>query len=174
MEQNKQSGFSLLELVMVLVILGVLSATAIPKLSEKSVYAESAFFDDVLHGVQYAQKLAVATGCGVRFSISSNRYQITRRGVSGSTACPTSGSIYSLAAPHPGSVKNDCGVSGTFTTDYWGCEDGVTLSAINSVTGASVSSINFYAKGDASINATITVASKTMILVKETGFIYAP
>ena len=174
MDLNKQSGFTLVELVMMLVILGVLSATAIPKFFEKSVYAERAFFDDVLHAVQYAQKLAVATGCGVRFSISSNSYSLTRRGASSSTACPTSGPVFSLAVPHPGSTENDCEVGGTFTTDYWGCEEGVALSAINSVTSASAASIDFYPKGDASINATITVASKTIVVVKETGFVYAP
>jgi MSHA pilin protein MshC len=174
MAKNKQIGFTLVELVMTIVMVAILSATAVPKFFNKNDYTERAFFDDTLHAVQYAQKLAVATGCGVRFSISSNSYNLTRRGASSSTACPTSGTVYSLAVPHPGFVENDCEIGGAFTTDYWGCEDGIALSAINSVTSASASSIDFYPKGDASINATITVASKTIMVVKETGFVYAP
>jgi MSHA pilin protein MshC len=153
---NKQRGFTLVELVMLIAILSILSATALPKFFNKNTFAERAFFDDTLNAIRYAQKLAVATGCGVQVSIISDSYTLTRQGNSGSTACP-SGSTYSLSVPHPSSGANS----------YSGTESGVSLTG-------SVSSFTFDALGTVSTDATITVAgSKTIKIVAETGFVYA-
>lgn len=155
MELSKQLGFTLVELVMMLVILSVISAVAIPKFDKKG-YAERAFFDDTLHAVQYAQKLAVATGCGVRVFISSNSYRLTRRGTTSSLKCPTSGSIYTLDIPHPGTGENH----------YSGSESGVTLSS-------SLASFNFNSSGSASSDVTLTINGfRTIKVVAETGFVY--
>ncbi len=62
---------------MVIVLLGTLAATATPKFFNKNSYAERALFDDTLNAARYAQKLAIATGCPVQFSITSNRYTLT-------------------------------------------------------------------------------------------------
>ncbi len=152
----KQKGFTLVELVMLIVILSILSATALPKFFSKNSFAERAFFDDTLNAVRYAQKLAVATGCGVQMSISSNSYTITRQGASGSASCP-SGSTYSLAVPHPSSGDNS----------YSGAESDVSLTS-------SVPSFIFDALGAASTDTTLTVGSKTINVVAETGLVYAP
>ncbi len=156
MANNKQKGFSLVELVMLMVILGILSATALPKFFSKNSFAERAFFDDTLNAVRYAQKLAVATGCGVQVSILSNSYTLTRQGASGSTSCP-SGSTYSLTVHHPSSGASD----------YSGAEPDVSLTS-------SVPSFIFDALGSASTEATITVGSKIINVVAETGLVYAP
>lgn len=155
MEQKKHPGFTLVELVMMLVILSVLSATAIPKFFKKNTYAERAFFDDTLHAVQYAQKLAVATGCGVQVAISSNAYTIARRGTSSSLSCPST-STYSLAVLHPGTGANS----------YSGSESGVTLSS-------SPATFTFNALGVASSDVILTVnGARTVQVVAETGFVY--
>ena len=156
MNQHRQTGFTLVELVMVIVLLGTLSAVALPKFFEKNSYAERAFFDDTLNAVRYAQKLAVATGCNVQFSISSNSYTLTRQGTSSSTSCP-GGSTYTLAVPHPGSGASS----------YSGTESGVTLTS-------TVSSFIFNALGSVSTDATVTVnGSRTISVIAETGFVYA-
>ena len=157
MNQHKQTGFTLVEMVMVIVLLGTLSAVALPKFFEKNTFAGRAFFDDTLNAIRYAQKLAVATGCNVQISISSNSYSLMRQGDSSSTSCP-GGSTYSLAVPHPSS-----GVS-----SYSGTESGVTLTS-------SVSSFIFNALGSVSTDATLTVnGSRTISVIAETGFVYAP
>lgn len=157
MNQYRQTGFTLVELVMVIVVLGILSATALPKFFEKNTFAERAFFDDTLNAVRYAQKLAVATGCNVKVSISSNSYTLMRQGNASSSSCP-GGISYSLAVPHPG----------TGARSYSGSESGVTLSS-------SVSSFIFNSLGSVSTDATLTInGSRTITVIAETGFVYAP
>ncbi len=156
MVKKQLAGFTLVELVMILVILSVIYATAIPNFFDKNVYAERAFFDDTLHAVQYAQKLSVATGCNVRVSISSNSYTLTRRGTASSPKCPTSGTTYALDISHPG----------TGESSYSGSEKDITLSS-------SSTPFYFYSSGSASENVTLTVnGSKTIRVIAETGFVY--
>jgi len=150
MKNHNQLGFTIIELVMVIVLLGTLSATAMPKFFSKNSYAERALFDDALHAASYAQKLAIATGCPVQLSIASNTYRLNR-----STNC--SSTIYTLDVPHPSSG----------TSDFSGSESGINLSS-------SASPILFYALGNASTDATINVASKCFKIVADTGYVYEP
>ncbi len=157
MKNNKQTGFTLVELVMVIIMLGILSASALPKFFDKNTFAERAFFDDTLNAVRYAQKLAVATGCNVKVSISSDRYTLTRL-VDYSSALCTNSATGSLAVFNPSS-----GIG-----SYSGSESGVTLTS-------SVPSFNFDALGTASTDAILTVAgSKVINVIAETGYVYAP
>jgi len=157
MNQNKQRGFTLVELIMVIVILGILSVSALPKFFEKNSFAERAFFSDTLNALRYAQKLAVATGCSVQVSISSNSYTLSRQGTSSSTACP-GGSTYALAVLHPG----------TAASSYSGSESNITLTS-------SASSFVFNSLGLVSSDAILTIAGfKTIKVIAETGLVYAP
>ncbi len=148
---GKQSGFSLVELVMVIVIMAIVSAVAMPKFFQKSSFSERAFFDDCLTALRYAQKLAVVTNCDVQVSFSANSYQL-KRPVS-IADCGVSTSSFSLAVPHPAEQG-----------DYIGSEDGVATSD---------AVIVFYAKGNASNDATISVGSKNIKVVAKTGLVYA-
>jgi len=154
MLSSKQTGFTLLELIMVIVILGILSVSIAPKFAGKSTYAEHAFFSDTLNAIRYAQKLAVKTGCNVQVSINFNSYTLKRLGSSSSTSC--SGSTYNLVIPHPS--------SGAST--YSGSEPDVTLTS-------TVSPFYFYPLGTASNDVNLTINGvKTIQVVKETGLVY--
>lgn len=65
--KSNQSGFTLIELVIVIVILGVLAATAVPKFLDLSDDAETAALEGVVGGVEsgsainYAAKMASKT-----------------------------------------------------------------------------------------------------------------
>jgi MSHA pilin protein MshC len=152
---STQAAFTLVELVMVIVLLGILSATALPRFFSVSVYQQQAFFDDTLNAVRYAQKLAVATGCNVQVSINTNTYTLNRP-ANRSKCSSISAADFSLPVRHPG----------TGETSYTHSETGVTLTS---------SSATFYfdASGRTSADITLTVAgTKTITVVHDTGFVY--
>ena len=154
---TKQHGFTLVELVMVIVLLGILSATALPKFFAVSSYQKQLFFDDTLSAVQYAQKLAVATGCNVQVSVDNNSYTLSRPANTDRSLCTsTHPADFSLPVRHPG----------TGEAAYTHAENGVSLTA-------SPSSFYFNALGLASAAVTLTVANDKMIaVVAATGFVY--
>lgn len=142
-----QKGFTIVELVTVIILVGILSATAMPKFFEKSGYQERVIFDDTLNAVRYAQKLAVATGCNVQFGISNDEFRLLQ-----AESCLST--IYNKQVAHPA----------TNTAPYTGSEPGISLPS---------TLITFTALGEAAGSSSIIIASKTITIVPSTGFVYA-
>ena len=76
---NKQAGFTLIELVLVIVILGILAATAIPRFSDLSTDARRAALQGMEAGIRSAAVLARATQ--LSRSLASNA-SVTMEGTS--------------------------------------------------------------------------------------------
>lgn len=72
MKQFKQSGFTVVELVMVIVLLGVLAAYAAPRLLNVSDFYARGFHDENLGYLRYAQKTAIAQRRTVCIAFSAN------------------------------------------------------------------------------------------------------
>jgi MSHA pilin protein MshC len=57
---DPQRGFTLVELVMTIVILGIIAAVAVPRLFNNNVFQSRGFADQVQASLRYAQKEAIA------------------------------------------------------------------------------------------------------------------
>ena len=78
-------GFTLIEMVSVVVLLSILGVVAMAKLGNFGGFGSKAFFDEVVTAVRHAQKLAVSTGCDVQLSLSATGYALHQR----ATDCTT-------------------------------------------------------------------------------------
>ena len=69
-------GFTLIELIVVVMLLGILSVFAMGRLFDQNQFAAKGFFDDTVTAVRFAQKLAVSSGCAVQVQITTTGYQL--------------------------------------------------------------------------------------------------
>jgi MSHA pilin protein MshC len=146
-----QHGFTLIELIIVIVLVGILSAVAGPRFFDRSGFDERGFYDEVFAALRHARTLAVASGCVVRVSIAANSYTLNQR-----TACTSGG--FTQPVFHPG--QGEPGYTAT-------APSGVTLSS-------TVAVLDFDAGGAASTGATVTIATRTLTVEQDTGFVHGP
>lgn len=78
--KKKCAGFTLFELLIVIVLLSILSVFALGGLFDQDEFAARGFFDDTVNAVRFAQKLAISTGCEVEVAISASGYQLSQKG----------------------------------------------------------------------------------------------
>jgi MSHA pilin protein MshC len=76
--KNQISGFSIFELVIVIVLLGILSVYALSNFFDQDEIAARGFFDDTVNAVRFAQKLAISTGCDVRVATVATGYTLVQ------------------------------------------------------------------------------------------------
>ena len=113
------AGFTLVELVAIIVIMGILPVVAAPRFMHLDAFEELGYFEEAIAATRYAQKLAVATGGDIRmrFCDASDSFDISEW--TGPVPCPTAITAAQLVArpghdeafqsDAPGSVnvKND-------------------------------------------------------------------
>ncbi len=100
---DKQCGFTLVELIMTMVIVGILGAVVAPRLLSTNVFQSRGFADQVQASLRYAQKEAIAQHRYVCVAFASNSITLTINttpvcpGVN--LASPSGGASYSVPAP---------------------------------------------------------------------------
>ena len=148
--QSSTSGFTLIELVMTIVLIGILSAIVLPRFFSRSSFDERVFFDDTLNAVRFAQKSAIATGCNTRFVVNNNSYHVLR-----DDSCSSGNFASNLAIRNPT----------THEIGYTGSQANITLTATHANT-------TFDALGKADSNNMLTIGSRKISIIAATGFSY--
>lgn len=152
---STQAGFSLIELVVVIVLLGIIAVVVIPRWQGGSGFEERALRDQVVAALRYAQKSAVAA----------------RRTVCVDFTAVPSKVVFSISSTYPAA---NCSVGSSLVGP-----EGSNLSVVasGSVTFASsASSFTFDAAGRPSTAASITVsglpAALAITVESETGYVH--
>ncbi len=141
-----QRGFTLVELITTLIIVGILAVAVVPRLMDRGIFDRRGFYDEVISTLRYAQKAAIAQHRFVCVAFGTNSVTLTY-GVT--SACgsaltsPVGQTPYVITAP-----------------------GGVSLSG-----GAA---FNFDALGRASVAQDITVSgyANHILVEAETGYVH--
>ena len=141
---KQSTGFSLIELVMTMVILGILSVVALPKFFDNAIFQSRGFADQVLATLRYAQKVAIAQHQNVCVNLDATTITLTIDATCSTNLNLPDRQTNSLTAP-----------------------TGITLLAIPAA-------LTFDALGRANTVATITISGvDTAITVEaETGYVH--
>jgi len=137
---KKKRGFTIVELILVIVIIGILAAVVGPRFFARKNFDERFYFEETLSAVRYAQKLAVASGCNIQFSINgSEGYALNYGGGdcgTGQVQDPAGGGRYANSLEPGVAVQNPLTLTfnslGSINTPI--CPNGICMATVGGFT----------------------------------------
>jgi MSHA pilin protein MshC len=156
------AGFTFTELIVILLVIGILAAVAIAKLSDINVIQQRSEYDKVVSAIQYARKSAVAQRRYACVAVSATAVSLTLDpNPPESTATPFGGSCpfaTALALPSPDPTPS--------------CASNQTCVKNTSIVSTS-GNFQFDPRGRASAQVVVTVSGFPSITVEaETGYVH--
>ena len=142
-------GFTMVELVMVLVVMGVLAAVALPRLTDRRALQERGFLDQVRSVLQHSRKIATVQRRGTCVLLTAAAVSAYYDNGAGCNAA-------SVPLATPGST------------------DPFTIAVPNGVVLGGVAQVRFAATGQPNpdIDHIVTVGGNTYTVSRETGIVY--
>jgi len=142
--ESRDCGFTVVELVVVIILLGILSVYAVPRFVGVASFEESGFYQETVSAARYANRLAVGRGEKVRINFGQHGY----------TLCfPEPGGCEQLSDRHPVNHHSDKKIN-------------IDTNGTRNAT--------FDALGRASQSLTVTVITdngRSFTIIEETGYV---
>jgi len=146
---RRQAGYTLVELVVVLVLAGILAATLLPRFFDRQPYDEAGFYQELLSAARYAHTYALASGCNIQLRVAGGAYALQ-----GSDSC-TGSADFNTPVIHPsrGDAFAGAAPQGVNVNDF---------------------TVYFDALGRASAAQNVTVGSRSFVIDAQSGHVVTP
>lgn len=166
---NKNRGFTLVELIMTIVIVGILSAVVAPRLLDTNVFQSRGFADQVQASLRYAQKIAIAQRRNVCAAMTANNDIIlTIASVSGAASACDSNLVSPAGQPSncPSATYRICTPSSTIAISPSPVSFGFDA------LGKTFDTVGNPSTAQKSI--TVSGATNNIVVEAETGYVHSP
>jgi MSHA pilin protein MshC len=154
-------GFTLIELIVVILLMAIVAAFAAPRFMGRGDFEGPAFAQELASAARYAQKLAVTSGCPVRLSIPDpTSYALFQPQAAPAPACDT---VFTRPVVHPAT-------GGAFAA---------TAPPNVSIGGTVPLTVEFAASGAPAmpslpLDQVITVAGRSVVIRAGSGYVDVP
>ncbi len=149
-------GYTIVEVVLVIVILAIIGSVAGPRFFDDAAFDERAYYDELVSALRYAQKIAVASGCPVRATVTATSYALSQQ-ASQAGHCDPGDTSFPVAVLLP-------------------TGDAVSGNAPDGVTATPASTIVYNALGQTNLSGpqSIAVGGRLLQVQAESGLVVTP